>query len=433
MEPTGDSAPARFENGGSGLNRYLVLSLYLPAIAAGLGTGITTPVLPVLAKSFDVTVGVASLVFIVHMLGATIGTIPTGYLLDRIGRRRVLLTGPILAAAASFLITQADSFPELLVYRFIGGWGQQMWMLSRITVIADTGGTYQRGRQITSMFGAQRVGMLLGPAIGGFAATYWGLHVPFVMHGAVMLIAVVPSFFLIRETVPVREATAAGAAADQPSSKLSWRTFLTYPIPAVLGAQFLVNIARGGIEGGGILVLYGVYAYGAGPATLGVLSSVVAGVGIPITLMAGVVMDRWGRKFTIVPGTVTLGAGMLFMAATSFASLPFAAFVGAFVLLHVAASLLAGSMQTLVTDIAPTHARGMFFGISRLVAQSGRLSSPVSFAALAELASFTAAFAFLGAASIASGLVVVFLVRETLGTGARADPRPQPGREGQNR
>ena len=55
------------------------------------------------------------------------------------------------------------------------------------------------------------------------------------------------------------------------------------------------------------------------------------------------------------------------------------------------------------------------------------------FAALAELGSFTAAFAFLGAASIASGFVVAFLVRETLGMGVRPDRRSQPGREGRDR
>jgi MFS family permease len=70
---------------------------------------------------------------------------PTGFLLDKIGRRKLLLAGPIISALASFAIFFADSFPELLVYRFISGWGQQMWMLSRLTVIADTGGAYQRG------------------------------------------------------------------------------------------------------------------------------------------------------------------------------------------------------------------------------------------------------------------------------------------------
>ncbi len=194
MQPSGGDNSARGRGGAPWRDRQLVLSLYLPAIAVGLGTGITTPVLPVLAKSFDVSIGLASLVFIVQMAGSTTATLPTGLLIDRIGRRRILLAGPLITAGASFMIATAGSFPELLVYRFIGGWGQQMWMLSRLTMIADTGGAYQRGQQITSMFSAQRVGTLAGPLIGGFAAAAWGLHVPFLIHGAVVLIAVIPSF-----------------------------------------------------------------------------------------------------------------------------------------------------------------------------------------------------------------------------------------------
>ena len=399
--------------------RNLLLSLHLPAAALGLGTGITMPVLPLLARSFDVSVGLAALVFIVQMLGAAAGTLPTGYAIDRFGRRKVLLAGPIITAAAAFLIAGAGSFPELLVYRFIGGIGQQMWMLSRLTVIADTGRSSQRGRQITGMFGAQRVGSLTGPLIGGFAALAWGFQVPFIMQGAVTLLAVVPTLFIMRDAIPDRPPPPLRVDGETPS--FGWRTFLVRPIPAVFGAQFLVNVSRGGIEGGGILFLFGVYAYDATAATLGVLSSVMAAAGIPVMLASGFVMDRFGRKFTIVPGSLLLAAGLVFTAATAFFGWPFAAFVVSFAALHLAASSMAGSMQTIGTDIAPPHARGRFFGVSRLVAQSGRIGSPASFALLAELASFGAAFAFLSVTALAGGVIIAFLVAETL----RKDPEPR--------
>ena len=393
----------------------LLLSLYLPAVALGLGTGITMPVLPLLARSFDVSVGLAALVFIVHMLGAAAGTLPTGYAIDRFGRRKVLLAGPVITAGAAFLIAGAGSFPELLAYRFIGGIGQQMWTLSRLTVIADSGSS-QRGRQITSMFGAQRVGSLAGPLIGGFAATAWGFQVPFIMQGAVTILAVVPTLFIMRTAIPDRPAPVRPADGETPS--FGWRTFLVRPIPAVFGAQWLANVSRGGIEGGGILFLFGVYAYDATAATLGVLSSTMAAAGIPVMLASGFVMDRFGRKFTIVPGSLMLASGLVFTAATAFFGWPFWAFVVSFVALHLAASSMAGSMQTLGTDIAPAYARGRFFGVSRLVAQSGRIGSPASFALLAELVSFGAAFAFLSVTALASGVIIAFFVSETL----RKDP-----------
>lgn len=397
---------------------YLLLTLHFPAIALGLGTGIITPVLPGLAKSFDVGVGVATLVFIAQVAGSASGAIPTGYLIDRIGRRPVLLAGPVVTAIASFLVVFAGSFPELLVYLFIGGWGSQMWMLSRLTIVADTGEARQRGRQITSMHGVARIGTLLGPALGGLIAVVWGLRAPFILHGVIALLAVAPSFLVLRESAPDRTTTSGGPhgrGEQQPDT--SWRALLAHPIPTVFAALFMANMARGGsaLRGGsGPIFLYAAYAYGTGPATIGVLSSAMGIASIPVLFVAGFIMDRFGRKFTIVPALTLIGGSLLLVTATSYASLPFSAFVVAYVSLQLSTSLMGGSMQTLGSDIAPAHARGKFFGASRLVANSGSMSNPISFALLSQFAGFTAAFAFRSVIGFAAALVFVFFVKETL-------------------
>ena len=391
----------------------ILLTLHLPAVALGLGNGITLPIIPVLAKSFDVSVGVASLVFLAYLAGSAAGSLPTGYAIDRFGRRTVLLAGPLVVAGASVLIAFAGSFQELLLYRFIGGWGQQMWSLSRITVIADTVRSNTRGRQITSMFGAQRVGMLSGPAVGGFVAAAWGNDIPFLMHGVVATIAIVPSFFLVRET-GLTTAQRQKNAAESVDTSFSLRTLLVPPIPAVLFGHFMANLTRGGFEGGGVVFLYAVYAYDTGTATLGVMSSAVAAAGIPIALAAGLIMDRFGRKWTIVPGSVLMAAAMLFAAATAFWSMPFYAFVGAFFSLHLTAGLMTGSMQTLGTDIAPPHARGRYLAVSRLIAQSGRVASPASFALFTALAGFGMAFVVMAGTAAAAAVAIGRFVPETL-------------------
>lgn len=132
-----------------------------------VGTGIVVPAIPVYAKSFGVSFEIASLVIIVHQLGVALSSYPVGLLIDRIGRRKILLTGPVLLAISGFLITIAQSFPELLVYRFIGGVGEQMWQISRLAMIADTGADRERGRQITTMNAMQNAGRLFSPALGG--------------------------------------------------------------------------------------------------------------------------------------------------------------------------------------------------------------------------------------------------------------------------
>ena len=413
-EANNEAAPAQAAGRSQGYLQ-LFLSLHLPAVAIGLGTGMATPVLPLFAKSFDVSVGVAALVFVATMAGGFAASLPAGYAIDRFGRRKVLLAGPVIAAGAAFLVATSDSFTQLLIYRFIGGWGQQMWTVSRLTVIADTGSDRSRARQITSMFGIQRVGMLSGPLAGGLLAAAFGLRVPFVVQGVVTLLAVIPSFFVVRETAPGHSAAAGPRADAAPEQQeYSWRSLLRPPIPALFSAQYLATTARGATLGGGVLFLFAAYAYDSGPAELGILSSAMAVVGIPITLAAGYLMDRFGRMVTIVPGQALMGAGMVFLGVVAIAPLSFTAFVIGFVWVHVVNSMLSGSMQVLGSDVAPVHARGRFFGAGRMVSQAGFMSAPLSFAVLTGVSGFGAAFFFLAGAGGVSALLLAFVVKETL-------------------
>jgi len=171
--------------------------------------------------------------------------------------------------------------------------------------------------------------------------------------------------------------------------------------------------ARGGAIGGGTLFVYASYAYGTDPLVLGALSSVMAGVGIPLTLAAGYLMDRFGRKSTLVPGSGLFGVVLLFFAVTSFASLPFAAFIVGFVLLQAFNSLLSGSWQVIGADLAPAGARGRFFAAGRMVSQGGFSANPLVFSLATTLSGFTLAFVVLGVVSIVSSGMVGGLIRET--------------------
>ncbi len=408
--------------------RHLLFTLYLPAIAMGLGLGITVPVIPDLTRELGADLEAAVLVFVFQQLGTFAAPLPTGFLIDRLGRRRVLLAGPLITAVASLLVAKvaiSGSFEELLFYRFLAGWGEQMWMMSRITVIADTGASGQRGKQVTSMFGVQQIGNLSGPAIGGFAAVLWGLWTPFVLHAVIVAIAVIPSFFMLRETAPPRTGPRPQALAGE---AFGWRRMLAAPIPAVFAVQFLANITRGGVFGGGVIVTYAAFTYNIEPDELGLLRSSMAALGIPIVFTVGYVMDRFGRKYTIIPGLLLCTGSMLFLAATAFLDTSFAWFIAAFVAIHMSVNVISGNMQTLGTDVAPAEARGMFFGASRTVAQGGSTLSPASFSLFTGLLSAGAGFLFLGATAFVGGLIVIFLIPETLRRGEAGAAKPAEAR-----
>jgi MFS family permease len=346
-----------------------------------------------------------------------LSTLPTGYVIDRFGRRATLVGAPLLSSVSALLAFFAASYWEFLVYLTIGGMAQQMWQMSRLAAIADSVRSSQRGRQITGISSAQRIGSTAGPFLGGILGALVGLRAPFLVFGMLAALAVIPSYYLIKETAPAVLARRSGTKMAETDT--SWNTLLTRPVLMLFTAQFFANFARGGLLGnGGTYLIFLTFTYGVGPAVLG---GVLLGTGllsIPIMIFSGQIMDRLGRKRQVVPAAVALGLGIGCMSITAALSLPLAAFIAAFVWINIAISTMAGTMQTIGSDVAPEQARGKFFGVNRLIAEAGSVMNPVSFgvitATVAGAGGFAGAFAITAVASLVAANVVGFGLSETL-------------------
>jgi MFS family permease len=148
-------------------------------------------------------------------------------------------------------------------------------------------------------------------------------------------------------------------------------------------------------------------------ATLGVLASVNAVAGVPIGFAAGYIMDRFGRKKTIVPGFSLIFATTVFVTSTALFQLPFEVFAVAYFLFNAALALAGGSMQVLGSDLAPAYARGRFFAILRLAGEGGTTLSPVLLAGLATI-HYALAFGVLSLAALGVVLIIGLGLRETV-------------------
>ena len=413
---TTEARPARGMRGWAERNETLV-SLLVPAFLLGTGRGFIVPVLPLLAIDFGAGATGAGLLLFVPMLGGVIVSLPTGYLMDRIGRRKLLIASTLILSASALLVLRASSFTEILVYLGINGLAQQMWQMARLTVIADSSAQNRRGRMITGMAGVNRAGTLLGPLAGGAIALV-DLRLPFLLFGIFALLATVPSYLFVRETAPALLARRRGEAPSK-ETDISWARLITRPVVVLFTAQFMANVGRGGVQGqGGIYVAYAAFAYGLDSLALGGISSAMGIVGIPVTLMAGQIMDRFGRKRTIVPASALLAVGLYTMGGVAWGELGLPFFILGFILINLAVSFMAGSMQTLGSDVAPAGARGKFFGVNRLIAEAGSATNPgiftLSVALIAGAGGFTVAFMSMGGFAIAASLLVGLVLRETL-------------------
>lgn len=235
---------------------------------------------------------------------------------------------------------------------------------------------------------------------------------PFVVHGALAFLAILPSFFLVRESAPPRD-----EAGEHTERRGNTRELLALMFDArfrgFFGAQFFASMTRA-IMWGGTLLLYATYAYEASPQLLGGLATTTSVVGIPITLGCGYLMDRFGRKTTMVPGFVLIALGLMFLASSAQWQWSLITFIAGYLWIHGGQSVTSGSMQVLGADMAPASARGRFFGFWRLIGEIGGLVSPALFALVAEQLTYSAAFTLFGLCSLAAAALLAFCVKETV-------------------
>ena len=385
------------------------LSIYLPALVLALGTGIAIPAVPTLAKSFGVSFGLASGVATAFLVGNLAGSIPSGWIIDRYGHRSVMIAGPLLTSGMAFLVSIAHSFPELLVLRFLDGCAAQMWLMGRLAAISRNTTAGQRGRQVSWMFGMDNTGKLAGPVLGGFIASAWGPRAPFLAYAFIALLALIPASSFSSESK--NEAAAAQSKSARPVRSMTLKEIVA-PRLIYFAVGLFAGLTRGPVQAD-LLHLYAAFAYHLGPRQIGYLATGAALLSWPIGFLAGWMMDRYGRKRTMVPGFAGVSVAMAALAFSAFAHLDLAWYVTLFILGVAIQTLTAGSIQTVGADVAPPEARGAFLGLWRFTGQGGAALSPIIFALLADQVNYGSSFLFIAAAAAVVAFLLIRYVPET--------------------
>jgi MFS family permease len=155
--------------------------------------------------------------------------------------------------------------------------------------------------------------------------------------------------------------------------------------------------------------LYGADVLGLDVAAIGAVLSTGAAVDMTLFYPTGVIMDRFGRKFAIIPSFLLQGLGLALIPLTqSFAGLAFVAG-----LVGLGNGLGSGTMLTLGADLAPPDSRGEFLGIWRLIGDTGGTVGPIIGGAIAGWLALPIAAVVMGSSGLLSSLIFATLVPET--------------------
>jgi MFS family permease len=382
----------------------LLLPVYVPTLLLSLGQGVLLPTLPLYAKSLGISFALVSMIVGAAAIGTLAADLPSGVLLERVGRRPAMLFGCGSVALTCFLAPLFPNFGVLFVLQFILGVGTSLWGISRHVFLADSIPPEERGRALSSFGGIMRIGTFGGPAIGGIVGDRFGLAAPFLVSGALSAAALLISYFFIPESTKSGTAVSTGAYLRSLGRVVvDNRSVLT----SAGFAQLCTQMIRAGRQV--IVPLYAAYALNLDVAAVGSIISISSAIDMFLFIPAGLLMDRMGRKAAIIPCFIILSVGMAMVPlSTGYASLLVATTIMGF-----GNGIGSGTMMTLGADLAPPASIGAFLGVWRLIGDVGGAGGPVVVGGVADLIGLAASAYALAAIGMLAVVLFALTVPET--------------------
>jgi DHA1 family multidrug resistance protein-like MFS transporter len=382
-----------------------VLSIYVPSFFIFLGMSIISPILPLYAKTFDVSFTLVSLAISMYAFGRFLADLPVGVVADQFGRKPLMVVGTLLLTVTAFMNAQARNFWEFLFYRLIQGLGSSMWMTSRTTLLADILKPEERGRIMSYFQAFMLLGSSAGPTIGGLVATWWGIRAPFYFYALTGLISSILTLIWIKEPKGVREKHSQGHSFS-PQAVRRLLSNRSYSMACL--ATFTVFFMRTGIRGT-MIPLYADGVLGLDESSIGTVISFATIINLIMTIPVGYAIDYFGRKPPIIASLViTALSSYVFPQTSNYVQISLAA-----VLLGIGTSGAGQAPLALATDATIDEPHGLSMGLYRLFGDIGFVVGPIILGMIADGYGLRMPFYFMTGLILVSAVLLQVFARET--------------------
>jgi MFS family permease len=394
--------------------------------------GLERSIVPLLGQSvFGLASTTAVLSFIVSFgIVKALANLFAGRLSDRIGRKGVLIAGWLFGLPVPFLIIFAPAWGWVVFANVLLGINQGLCWSTTVIMKIDLVGPARRGLAMgineAAGYGAVSLAAI---AAGYLAATYALRPQPFLPGVVFALAGLLLSIFFVRETqgyarheavLLVGQSGYAPKSAQQATDQMvqrptapsfkeiflltSWKDRTLFSV----SQAGLVNNLNDGLAWGLLPLFFA--AGGLGIAQIGLLAGIYPGVWGTAQLVTGALSDRFGRKGLIEAGMLLQGTAIIL--------LPFLhgfwSWAGAMVLLGLGTALVYPTLLAAISDVAHPEWRASAVGVYRLWRDSGYAIGALLAGVLADLFGVPWAIGVIGVLTILSGVVVKFVMSETL-------------------
>ncbi len=364
---------------------------------------------PLAGHDFRLASRVAILSFLISFgLVKAASNLIAGRLADRLGRRRVLLSGWVAALPVPLIIIFAPAWGWVVFANVLLGINQGLAWSMTVTMKIDLVGPRRRGFALGLNEASGYLAVSAAAAIAGFLAASYGIRpAPYWFAEGLAVSGVLLSLFT-RETTGHVELESVGAATARSLRSLMLDVSFRDRTMSSACQAGMVNNVNDGVAWALLPLFFA--AHGLGLREIGLLAGIYPAVWGAGQLGAGWISDHIGRKRLVVAGMVLQS-----LAIAGFAALPgFGWWLAESVLLGAGTALVYPTLLAVIGDVSRIPDRATSVGIYRLWRDAGYAVGAIVAGVIADAAGFPAAIVTVAALTGLSGLLVAIRMRESM-------------------
>lgn len=183
--------------------RRLLFILGISAAIVSLAQSLYIPLLPDLQQDLNTSLHLVNLTVTLFTVAMATMQIILGPIVDRNGRKKILVPGIIIYVIATIGCMFSGSIEMLLIFRVIQGIGASSVPLVAATMIGDVFEGKERGESMATYQMILGISPAIGPLIGGIIGSKFGYTGTFGFAAISALLILIAAIFMLPETKPV--------------------------------------------------------------------------------------------------------------------------------------------------------------------------------------------------------------------------------------
>jgi len=342
-------------------NRQTLITLCLASFAGNVSFSLLFPVLPYYAQGMGASPSQTGLILAGYSYVTAIFVVPFGMLTDKMGHRRMLITGLVLYTLIPLLYNPVSNLTQLGLVRACHGLACAVFFPATTALAIASAPSERWGEALGWLTMATQLALVVGPALGGLLLNHYGFKAAFYSCSVIPLVGLI--FVLFRLTTIQPPSTEIGISSS------SWAWLRQSAVFAGLIAPLFFTVGSGTI-----FTFMPLHSQGLGiNATMAgiIIATLYIGSAL-LRVPGGKLSDKIGRSPVILLGLMTSFATMILI---SFMN-SFSGLITAAIFYGVGMGIAMPAAYALAADLTPPEMRGLSMGMTSSFPHGGLALGP---------------------------------------------------------